>query len=56
MPELSELEVTKEFLQEYLVGRTIEKVEVLRPIVVRNLTDLDLGPHLEGQAFTQVGR
>ncbi|MFQ5886024.1 MAG: DNA-formamidopyrimidine glycosylase family protein, partial [Anaerolineae bacterium] len=29
MPELPELEVTKEFLQEHLVGREIEKVEVL---------------------------
>ena len=56
MPELPELEVTKEFLQEQVVGRRIEKVEVLRPIVVRNLTDLDLVSHLEGQAFTEVGR
>lgn len=55
MPELPELEITKEFLQEHLVGRRIEKVEVLRPIVVRNLTDLDF-TSLEGQAFTEVGR
>ncbi len=55
MPELPELEVAKEFLQEHVVGRRIEKVEVLRPIVVRNLSDLDFVA-LEGQAFTKVGR
>ena len=56
MPELPELEVTKEFLQEHVVGRRLERVEVLRPIVVRNLTDLDVVSHLEGQAFTEIGR
>lgn len=55
MPELPELEVTKEFLQEHVVGRRIEKVEVLQPIVVRSLTDREFTP-LEGQAFTEVGR
>ncbi len=55
MPELPELEVTKGFLQEHVVGRRIEKVEVLRPIVVRNLADLDF-TSLEGQAFTEVWR
>ena len=53
MPELPELEVVKDFLVEHLVGQRIEKVEVLRPIVVRNLTDLDF-TSLEGQAFTKV--
>ncbi|MCJ7667985.1 MAG: hypothetical protein MUP04_06870 [Anaerolineae bacterium] len=55
MPELPELEVVKEFLAVHLVGSRIEKVEVLRPIVVRNLTDLDF-TSLEGQAFTKVER
>jgi len=55
MPELPELEVTKEFLQEHVVGRRIEKVEVLQPIVVRSLTDLEF-TSLEGQTFTEVGR
>lgn len=55
MPELPELEVVKDFLIEHLVGRRIEKVEVLRPIVLRNLIDLDF-TSLEGRAFTQVGR
>jgi formamidopyrimidine-DNA glycosylase len=56
MPELPELEVAKDFLVEHLVGRRIEKVEVLRPIVVRNLADLDFASPLEGQAFTKVER
>lgn len=55
MPELPELEVVKDFLAVHLVGSRIEKVEVLRPIVVRNLTDLDF-TSLEGQAFTKVER
>jgi formamidopyrimidine-DNA glycosylase len=55
MPELPELEVVKDFLVEHLVGRRIEKVEVLRPIVLRNLA-LDFASSLEGRAFTEVGR
>lgn len=55
MPELPELEVVKDFLGGHLLGRRIEKVEVLRPLVVRNLTDLDF-TSLEGQAFTEVRR
>lgn len=56
MPELPELEVVKEFLAVHLVGRKIEKVEVLRPIVVRNLTDLDFASSLEGQVFIKIER
>jgi len=56
MPELPDLEVIKEFLQKHLVGRRIEKVEILRPIVVRNLADLDFASSLEGQAFTEIER
>jgi formamidopyrimidine-DNA glycosylase len=56
MPELPELEVIKDFLQEHVVGRRIEKIDILRPIVVRNLTALDFASPLEGQAFTKVER
>jgi formamidopyrimidine-DNA glycosylase len=56
MPELPELEVVKDFLVEHLVGRRIDGVEVLRPIVVRNLTQDDFVSQLMGRRFTEVVR
>ncbi len=55
MPELPELEVMKGFLQDNLLGRRVEGVEILRPIVFRNLTEFDPF-HLVGKAFTRVQR
>lgn len=55
MPELPELEVMKDILQDNLPGRRIEGVEIPRPIVVRNLTELH-SSHLVGKAFTRVQR
>ena len=55
MPELPELEVIKDFLQGNLLGRRVEGAEIVRPIVVRNLTEFDPS-HLVGEAFTQVQR
>jgi len=33
MPELPDLEIIKEFLQDHVVGQEIAEVEVVRPIV-----------------------
>jgi len=38
MPELPDLEVIKEFLEPRLIGQTIATAEVLRPLIVRDLT------------------
>jgi formamidopyrimidine-DNA glycosylase len=56
MPELPDLEVIKEYLQEVLPGQRIEEVELLRPIVMRNLTAGDPVSSLMGKEFTAVQR
>ena len=56
MPELPDLEVVKEYLQRRLPGQRIEMVELLRPIVMRNLTAGDTVSSLVGRRFVAVGR
>jgi formamidopyrimidine-DNA glycosylase len=56
MPELPDLEVIKEFLQDHIVGQEIAEVEVVRPIVVRSLAGDDFAPRLTGQRIEQVHR
>lgn len=56
MPELPDLEVIKEFLQDHIVGQEIAEVEVVRPIVVRNLAGGDFIPRLMDQTIEQVHR
>jgi formamidopyrimidine-DNA glycosylase len=56
MPELPDLEVIKEFLQDHIVGQEIAEVEVVRPIVVRNLAGDDFATRLTGQRIKQVRR
>lgn len=56
MPELPDLEVIKEYLQGLLPGQRIEMVELLRPIVMRNLTAADPVSSLVGKEFTGMRR
>ncbi len=56
MPELPDLEVITEFLQDHIVGQQIAEVEVVRPIVVRNLAGGDFATRLTGQRIEQVSR
>ncbi len=56
MPELPDLEVVKEYLQARLPGQRVETVELLRPIVVRNLTADDLASSLVGKEIIAVSR
>lgn len=57
MPELPDLEVIKEVLQHRIVGRRIENVEALRPIVVRVLEPgVTAQAFLEGATFQAVER
>jgi formamidopyrimidine-DNA glycosylase len=56
MPELPDLEIIKEFLQDHIVGQEIAEVEVVRPIVVRNLAGGDFAFRLTGQGIEQVHR
>jgi formamidopyrimidine-DNA glycosylase len=56
MPELPDLEIIKEFLQDHIVGQGIDEVEVVRPIVVRNLVDGGFTSRLAGQRIERVHR
>ena len=56
MPELPDLQVIAEFLQREVSGAHIAGVEVLKPIVVRNLTGADLSARLVGQRIESVSR
>ena len=56
MPELPDLEIVREVLSPRLAGRTITDVEVIRPLVVRDLTCQGFAESLTGQTFTGVRR
>ena len=55
MPELPDLEIIREFLQENIVGLSIQEVEVLEPLVLR-CSARDLVQELEGKVFTKIRR
>jgi formamidopyrimidine-DNA glycosylase len=56
MPELPDLEVIGEFLQPRLAGQIIAQAQVLRPIIVRDLTGRGLEAGLIGQQIARVWR
>lgn len=56
MPELPDLEVIKEYLQGVLAGERVEAVEVLRPLVVRNLVSEDFVDTVTGNEISAVSR
>ncbi len=51
MPELPDLEIVREVLALRLAGQAITSVEVLRPLVVRDLTGQGFAEALVGQTF-----
>lgn len=56
MPEAPELYLIREWLAPRLVGRGVEGVSVVRPLVVRNMLDVGLEDSLVGRRFESVGR
>jgi formamidopyrimidine-DNA glycosylase len=56
MPELPDLEIIREILAPELTGQTITAVEVVRPLVVRDLTLQGFAEALAGQTFAGVRR
>ncbi len=56
MPELPDLEIIREGLSPRLTGQTIADVEVVRPLVVRDLTGRGFAQALTGQTFAGVQR
>jgi formamidopyrimidine-DNA glycosylase len=56
VPELPDLQVIAEFLQREVSGAGIAGIDVLKPIVVRNLTGNDLQARLVGRRIECVSR
>jgi formamidopyrimidine-DNA glycosylase len=56
MPELPDLEVIRQVLAPELTGQAIVDVEVVRPLVVRDLTHQGFAETLAGQTFADVLR
>jgi formamidopyrimidine-DNA glycosylase len=56
MPELPDLEIVREVLSPRLAGQTVTGVEVVRPLVVRDLTGRGFAEALTGQTLTGVQR
>ncbi len=56
MPELPDLEIIREVLAPRLTGRTITGVEVVRPLVIRDLTLQGFAETLTGQTLTDALR
>jgi len=55
MPELPDLEAIKEFLNHKILGLTIEKVEVLQPLVLR-FPLREFKKRVEGKKFSRIER
>jgi formamidopyrimidine-DNA glycosylase len=56
MPELPDLEIMREVLAPRLSGQTVTGVEVVRPLVVRDLTGRGFAETLTGQTLADVWR
>jgi formamidopyrimidine-DNA glycosylase len=56
MPELPDLEIIREVLAPRLAGQRVLDVEVVRPLVVRDLTGQGFAQTLTGQTFAGVQR
>ena len=56
MPELPDLEIIRKVLAPRLTGQTITGVEVVRPLVVRDLTFQGFAETLSGQTCAGVQR
>ena len=56
MPELPDLEIIRAVLTPRLTGQTITAVEVIRPLVVRDLTLCGFAETLTGQTYAGVQR
>jgi formamidopyrimidine-DNA glycosylase len=54
MPELPDLEIIREVLAPRLTGQTVTEVEVVRPLVMRDLTGEGFARTLAGQTITGV--
>ena len=56
MPEAPELAVVREVLERRVVGAVVESARVIRPTVLRTLSEIDVAADIEGRSFKGVSR
>ena len=56
MPEAPELQIAKEVLERSLLGQTVLEARVLRPTVLRSLTEVSFDQDIPGRRFQSIHR
>ena len=56
MPEAPELTIVREVLERRVGGVTVESARIIRPTVLRTLSEIDVATDIEGRSFTNVTR
>ncbi len=56
MPEAPELTIVREVLERCVVGAAVESARVIRPTVLRTLSEIDVASDIEGRSFKGVSR
>ncbi len=56
MPEAPELTIVREVLERRVIGSTIESAHIIRPTVLRTLSEIDVAADIVGRSFTNVSR
>ncbi len=56
MPEAPELTIVREVLERRVIGSTVESARVIRPTVLRTLSEIDVAVDIEGRSLTNVSR
>ena len=56
MPEAPELAIVREVLERRIIGATVESSRVIRPTVLRTLSEIDVAADIEGRTFTGISR
>ena len=56
MPEAPELAIAREVLERRVVGAAVESMRVVRPTVLRTLSELDVAADIEGRTVSDVTR
>ena len=56
MPEAPELTIVREVLERRVGGAAVESARIIRPTVLRTLSEIDVAADIEGRSFTNVSR
>ena len=56
MPEAPELAIVRETLHRRVLHATVESAQVIRPTVLRTLSEVDVPQDIQGRSFTDISR